>query len=521
MDSDVIFTANSWIDSGHRVALATVISTWGSAPRPVGSLLAVRDDGLMTGSVSGGCVENMVVHAATDVLAGGPDQLMEFGVSADDAWAVGLACGGTIKVHVGSGSAVPEIARRLKAKDSFAYCLHLDGGQSYFATPADPQIAPAIDRDTSRHVTTPGGSVFARVFGPEARLLIIGAVHIALPLVTIARAAGYEVTLIDPRTAFAHNDRFPGVTIVTEWPDDALEALGLDGGTAVVTLTHDPKIDDPALFVALQSKAFYVGALGSLKTQSQRRARLQTMGLDDHSLTRLHGPVGLAIGAATPAEIAIAIMAEITHVRRMGDKRPQMAAIVLAAGASSRMRDAGNKLTRLIDGKAVIRHTVEAALDSRAGQVLVVTGHDAAAIEQALDGLPVTLVHNPDHAQGMASSIRAGIRALPSDCDAAMILPGDMPFVRPLHLNAVLAAYSPSKNRSICRPIHNGQPGHPVLFGRDYFDALLSLDGDQGARVIVEQHRDVLVDVAVSDKAVLTDLDTPESFAALKGESKS
>lgn len=508
MDTDVILTAEEWVNTGHRVALATVISTWGSAPRPIGSLLVVRDDGLMTGSVSGGCVENMVVQAADALLKGAAPQIMEFGVSEDDAWAVGLACGGTIRVHVGHGDDIAEIARRVRAKESFAYCISLGDQPSYFATSADPVMAAAIERDTSRHVETPDGTVFARIFRPQPRLLIVGAVHIAMPLVQIAQTAGYDVTIIDPRTAFTHNDRFPGVRIVTDWPDDALESLALDGGTAVVTLTHDPKIDDPALFVALQSKAFYVGALGSLKTQAQRRVRLKEMGIDDATLTRLHGPVGLSIGAATPAEIAISVMAEITHVRRMGDKRPQLAALILAGGMSKRMGTAGNKLTCLIDGKPMIRHGVEAALASRAGHVIVVTGHDADAVRDALSDLPVTFVHNTDYKTGMASSIKAGVASLTDDCDAAMIMPGDMPYLRPLHLNAVLAAFSPQKNRSICRPIYQGTPGHPVLFGQEFFSELLELTGDEGARSVIDRHKDQLTDVSVADDAIHRDLDT-------------
>jgi len=200
--------------------------------------------------------------------------------------------------------------------------LHGQGAQRLVGPgdddPLAVEVAAALRTDQARTVDVDGGSVFLRPYSPPLRLLVVGAVHIAQTLAVLAREAGYAVTVIDPRSAFAAAARFPGVTLVDEWPDDALEELAIDTRTAVVTLTHDPKLDDPALQVALRSPAFYVGALGSTRTHQARVERLVRHGLSDHAVSRIHGPVGLSIGARSPAEIAISILAEITQVLRTG-----------------------------------------------------------------------------------------------------------------------------------------------------------------------------------------------------------
>lgn len=277
MTEDVLKIAAGWLAEGHDVALATVVATWGSSPRPAGSHLAVRHDGHFVGSVSGGCVEGEVIRAGIEVMATRERRSLEFGVSNDVAWRAGLACGGTIRVDV--------------------------------------------ERATTASVAT----LMARR-PPPWRLVIIGAVHLATPLASLAASMDYAVTVVDPRELFASAERFPGVALVTEWPQDALPSLALDASCAVVALTHDPKIDDPALIAALASPAFYVGALGSRKTQAARLVRLGEAGLDATQLARLHGPVGLAIGAVTPAEIAVSIMAELTQRRRQPSIRSHDAA---------------------------------------------------------------------------------------------------------------------------------------------------------------------------------------------------
>ena len=312
---DVLREAEAWALAGHQVALATVIRTWGSSPRPRGSQLAVRDDALFQGSVSGGCVEGRVVEAALEVMASGAPQRLAFSVSNAEAWAVGLACGGEIEVFV-QPALPPALLSALNgaraAGTPVVLETDLETGRAALATGED--AAACLRADAPALLEGPGR--FLQPFNPPLRLIVVGAVHIAQALVPMATLAGYAVTVVDPREGFARADRFPGVALSLEWPDDALRALAPDARTAVVTLTHDPKLDDPALQVALQSPAFYVGSLGSKKTHARRLERLAEAGLDAGALARIHGPVGLAIGARSPAEISISILAELTGVLR-------------------------------------------------------------------------------------------------------------------------------------------------------------------------------------------------------------
>ena len=311
---DIPATALAWHRDGRGAALATVVQTWGSAPRPVGSQLAVSGRAEIAGSVSGGCVEGAVVAEALDALETGRPTILEFGVSDDEAFAVGLACGGTIRVMVEPvGEAVPEpmladlVAARA-AQEPIAYAVDTAAWTRDLVRPGDALAGDRFASDRSGFE----GEVFVAVHSPPLRLVVVGGVHIAQPLVAMARMAGYAPTVVDPREAFASFDRFPGTALAHDWPDAALEALGIDARTAVVTLTHDPKLDDPALGVALRSPAFYVGALGSTRTHAKRMARLAEAGLSGDEAARLHAPIGLDIGASSPAEIAVAILAEMT-----------------------------------------------------------------------------------------------------------------------------------------------------------------------------------------------------------------
>lgn len=309
--------ALSWHVEGAGAALATVVQTWGSAPRRTGSQLVVAGDGRIEGSVSGGCVEGAVVMAAQEALANGQHRLLEFGVGDDDAFAVGLACGGTIKVLVEPvGSALPEplLAELVQARADrtpVAYEVNLTTGQRRLSADAYP-IRLRMDRSGMEE----DGETFVAVHNPPLRLLVVGAVHIAQALVPMARIAGYDVSVIDPRAAFASPERFPDVTLLDDWPDEAVAQLGLDSRTALVLLTHDPKLDDPALIAALGADVFYIGALGSKKTHTARVARMQDAGFTDEQIARIHGPIGLDIGAAGPAEIAVSILSQMTAVLR-------------------------------------------------------------------------------------------------------------------------------------------------------------------------------------------------------------
>ncbi|SLN41122.1 putative xanthine dehydrogenase subunit A [Roseivivax jejudonensis] len=312
-------TALDWHRAGKGAALATVIETWGSAPRRVGSQLAISGDAEIEGSVSGGCVEGAVIVEALEAMEEGTARELEFGVSDADAFAVGLACGGTIRVLVEPvGDVLPDdmlsalVAARAERRP-VAYVVDLDTGSRRLD---DSGHADRFRMDRSGF--EPDSRTFVAIHNPPLRLVVVGAVHIAQALVPMARIAGYDPVLIDPRETFGSDARFPGERILPDWPDEAVAQIGLDTRTALVLLTHDPKLDDPALVEALRSGCFYIGALGSTRTHAKRVSRLEEDGFTDDEIARIHGPIGLDIGAAGPAEIAVSILAEMTQVLRKG-----------------------------------------------------------------------------------------------------------------------------------------------------------------------------------------------------------
>ncbi len=312
--------ALDWHRAGRGAVLATVVETWGSAPRPVGSILAVAGDGEMAGSVSGGCVEGAVVLEAGEALRDGAPRLLIYGVSDDEAFAVGLACGGTIRVLVEPlGPALParlaeDLAGARAERRPVAYVVNLRVWERRLAGPGEFPDRFRMDRSGLEE----DGETFVAVHNPPLRMIVVGAVHIAQGLIPMARLAGYDVTLIDPRQAFGSAARFPDVTILHDYPDEVMAGLAPDPRTAVVTLTHDPKIDDPAIRAALASPCFYLGCLGSTRTHAKRLDRLRAAGVPEDALERIHAPVGLDIGARTPAEIAVSILAQVTQRLRQG-----------------------------------------------------------------------------------------------------------------------------------------------------------------------------------------------------------
>ena len=315
-------TALQWHLAGKGAVLATVIDTWGSAPRQAGSQLAISGAGQIMGSVSGGCVEGAVVTEALDALADGKPRILTYGVTDETAFAVGLACGGTIRILVEPiGAVLPEamlaelVAARA-ARQAIAYAVDLTGWSRALINPGNGAAADARLRSDRAGLEDDGR--FIAPHNPPLRLIVVGAVHIAQPLVAMARLAGYDPTLIDPRDVFGAAERFPGEVVLDGWPDDALATLQPDARTAIVTLTHDPKLDDPAIMFALRSTAFYLGCLGSKKTHAKRLDRLAAAGFTAAELGLIHAPVGLDIAARTPAEIAISILAQITETLRRG-----------------------------------------------------------------------------------------------------------------------------------------------------------------------------------------------------------
>jgi xanthine dehydrogenase accessory factor len=339
-DADsVLETADAWLKAGQRVAWATVVGTWRSSLRPLGSQMVIASDGQFAGSVSGGCVEGAVIEAAGTLLSGGQPTTLAYGVSSESAWEVGLPCGGKIEIFL-TELQRPMLESLLDARRrrrTLACLTDLELRTQELWQPGDPssligedealreRVAHAFRAEQSELIELPGRRVFAGVNASPLRLVVVGAVHLSQVLAQLAEPFGFELIVVDPRTAFATPERFPGARLLHDWPDAALGAIGLDRRTAVVVLSHDAKIDEPALSAALRGDCFYVGALGSRRTQEARRRRLAGEGISEAALDRLHGPIGLDIGALTTPEIAVSILAELIQVRRAAT--PTVAAV--------------------------------------------------------------------------------------------------------------------------------------------------------------------------------------------------
>jgi xanthine dehydrogenase accessory factor len=318
---DVLEAAKSWLAKDGKVALATVVGTWGSAPVGVGGQMVVAADGRFEGSVSGGCVEGEVIAEAEDIMADGKPRTLEFGVADETAWQVGLPCGGQIKVfleRLEKSEGLPLIARALDARTNrrgiVVRTRLADGHRDIFAREdriADASIQERFSTGESELTRTPEGEVFLHAMVPPARVIIIGATHIGQVLAQLVQIAGYEVMVVDPRTAFAAEARFPGIRLDTEWPQDAIPKIGLDPYTAVVALAHVGHIDDEALKLAMRSECFYVGALGSRRNHAKRTQRLKDAGFSEEEIARIASPIGINIGAQSPQEIAISVMAQL------------------------------------------------------------------------------------------------------------------------------------------------------------------------------------------------------------------
>lgn len=322
--------ALAWTRAGKGAALATVVETWGSAPRPRGAQLAISSDAEMRGSVSGGCVEGAVVAEALEALEDGRPRLLEYGVSDADAFAVGLACGGVIRVlvepvGVGDGPSVALVEALAAARADrrpTVYAVRPAAWERRLVRGSGDPLWPEAEAALAADRSCFAGDWFLGVHNPPLRMGIVGAVHIAQALAPMARLAGYDVAVVDPRPAFGSADRFPGVRLIDDWPDAALADFGLDVRTAVVTLTHDPKLDDPAIAAALRAPVFYLGCLGSSRTHAKRVTRLAEAGFSADEVSRIHAPVGADIGAKSPAEIAVSILAQITERLRRPETRP-------------------------------------------------------------------------------------------------------------------------------------------------------------------------------------------------------
>lgn len=306
LDWEVLTRAQEWLEQGHRVHLFTVVQTWGSAPRLPGAILAVREDGQLIGSVSGGCIEDDLADKARHQQLPNTTAMMEYGVSRDEAQHFGIPCGGRLQIFVeplnDSQQILPLIAH-IEQRQLVKRSVHVHTGQIKLAE-ALPGSAAQLE-----------GDWFHTYFGPKWRLLIIGANQLGSMLATMAQTLDFDVLICDPREDIRAQWRINGVQWMDGMPDDVVQAIQPDAHTAIVAVTHDPKLDDMALLEALKCEAFYVGALGSRKNQEKRRERMRMFDLSESDICRLHGPVGLPIGSRTPSEIAIAILAEIIQVR--------------------------------------------------------------------------------------------------------------------------------------------------------------------------------------------------------------
>lgn len=327
VDEEVLNKVHEWLSADRACWLATVVETWGSSPRPIGSLLACDQDGHIAGSLSGGCVEEDLLEKLTNgELAATAAQQFRYGVSAEESEKFGLPCGGSLLIVV---EPVPpdsehkahfaHLRQRLAERGSVRRTVDLGAG-SYSLQ--DTEIYEPLDWDADKQI-------LSHTYGPQFQLFIIGAGMVSRYLAEMAKMLDYRVTVCDPREQFIEDFAVSGVNLVNDMPDDAVKAHASDPASAIVALTHDPRIDDMGLMEALKTKAFYIGAMGSTRTSASRRERLQALDLSTAEIARLHAPIGLPIGSKTPPEIAIAILAEITAVRKQSAQRAveQLAAV--------------------------------------------------------------------------------------------------------------------------------------------------------------------------------------------------
>lgn len=336
---EILTDIERWREKDKKVAIATVVKVYGSGPRPLGSRLAVSSEGEIVGSVSGGCVEGAVVEEAREVMKSGQSKLVKFGITNEEAWTVGLTCGGEIEVFVEGDPSPTEFVRALKNEELVALCTVVVGPQLGHKMLIWPDGrtqgdlgSTDLSRQVSRHVEAlfqqqkservgfdvegEKSEVFIEIFPPPPRLIIVGAVHAAIPLITFARELGFRTTVVDPRSAFATPQRFAHADeLIVQWPQEALSATDFNEGTYLVALSHDEKLDNPALKLALENPCRYIGALGSRKTHARRVASLKEMGITDEQLSRIHAPIGLSLGGRRPAEIAVAILGQIVAIR--------------------------------------------------------------------------------------------------------------------------------------------------------------------------------------------------------------
>ena len=326
-DKKIIKKINEYLFAKENFALAMVVETWNSAPKPVGSILLLSGSGEISGSVSGGCVEGAVISEAQISLKTKKSKILKFGVTNEDAFQVGLACGGEIKILIEPITNVNNSKRKILER---FFKNNLEGDFSILKICLKSSQTELIEgkkasnflskTEKYHHQSFLNGEFFYYILPPKSKVVVVGAVHIAQYLVEFGNQFDFDIYVIDPRSSFANKKRFPGVSIIDDWPDEALKSIIIDQNTAVITLSHDEKIDDIALQIALKADCFYVGCLGSKKTHAKRIDRLLNMGFNKNIINRIHAPIGLDIGSKKPNEIALSIIAEIIKVKNIKSK---------------------------------------------------------------------------------------------------------------------------------------------------------------------------------------------------------
>lgn len=516
--------------AGESAVLATLIAVDGSSPSPLGSQMAVSQSGAFWGSVSGGCVESAVVAEGLSMLTDddAPDhQILQYRIANSQAGEVGLPCGGEIQVYLCRAPSPAHIANCLAAKKGIEpqfRVFALDGTSAFLGSKAqlEGSLPAMVLRELHENMDAPilwsgdEPSYFVEPIRRAPPLLIVGGTHIAQSLSALAQTLGFAPVIIEPRAQLADPRRFPGAQVVHQAPHEALQGR-LAPDCAVVMLTHNPRLDDPAIKLALPSSVYYVGALGSRKTQKARLERLSQEGVAPALLEKIHGPVGLAIGAQGASEIALSILAQVVQSRRRSVQQTRkIGAVVLAAGQSSRF-GGDNKLLAPLGDTVVVAQVVQRVLAAGIGPCMVVLGHDAQEICRALDHLPVQYVDNPDYASGMGSSVSCGIQALAQKgVDAAFVVLGDMPSVRIEDYEALAAAHRASIQHLIVAPeagrADARRLGNPILWPRRYFEALGQLKGDRGAKSLLLDAPGAVLRFYIDHPGVLRDIDRPEDL---------
>ena len=550
---DILSDIERWTREGDDVALATVVRVRGSSPRPAGARLAVTRSGRMSGAVSAGCVESEVHRRALEVLDSGKPDLVRFSVTEAPELDVGLSCGGTIDVLIEPFAPSTDewrtIGDALRAEKRIVIAevvepAHLRGAKTVFSAtgeaasdvdsrefPAELRAASSEEATTLLGIGVGGAStidvafaggdatVFLQSFAAEPQLFIIGGTEIGAALCKLAKVMGMRVTIVDPRAAFGARERFPEADeVVCAWPNEVLDQRRLGPSSAVVTLTHDAKLDLPALACALRSQAGYIGALGSRRTHEKRKTALADQGFAADDIARVHGPIGLDIGGTSATEIALSIIAEMCAARNGRDPRSRafVSGIVLAAGASVRMGRPKQLLP--FAEKPLLQHVIDAAVASGLDEVVVVLGAHADQVRRAIvvpENGKVRVVVNAAYDKGLAESLRCGLAAVASRASAVAILLGDQPRMSAALIDQVLVAHV-AAGKSATRPVFGAgderTPGHPVVLSRTLWPALRDLRGDEGARKVLAERPEHVNEVRIISPAP-ADIDTPEDYA--------